>query len=173
MTARRHDPPIIIETDRRTVAGRASGRGFSRHVTAAVFAVAVLFAAGAAVDLVLLWGPQRPTGDATSEFFAIATTVENLPRLVLGIALGMVALHLASSTVLLAYRILGALLLVAGLIGVGLAGLAFLDYFPLRSMLPIEQGQNLILVAGKTIFLGVLEGIVLVPAGWRCLRRPS
>jgi len=172
MSARRHDPPIVIESDRRTGPGRVSGRGFSRHATAAVFAVAALFAGGAALDLVLLWGPQRP-GDATAEFFAIATTVENLPRLALGIALAVLALYLASSTVLLGYRFLGALLLAAGIAGLGLAGLAFLDYFALRSALPVEQQSGLLLVAGKTILLGVLEGIVLVPAGWRCFRRPS
>jgi hypothetical protein len=173
MSLRPNDPSIVIESDRGTIPGRASSRGFSRHVTAAMFAVAMLFAGGAAVDLVLLWGPQRPGADASAEVFAIATTVENLPRLVLGIALFMLALYLASSTLLLAYRFLGGLLLAAGLAGLGLAALVFMDYFALRSALPIEQQRGLIMVAGKTILLGLLEGIVLVPAGWRCFRRPS
>jgi hypothetical protein len=173
MSAHRHDPPILIETDRRTVPGRASGRGFSRHVTAVVFAVAALFAGGAALDLILLWGPQHPGGDATSEFFAIATTVENLPRLALGIALSVVALYLARSTMLLAYRLLGGLMLTAGLAGLGLAVLASMDYFELRSAVPLAQQSGLLIVASKTILLGFLEGVVLIPAGWRCFRRPT
>jgi hypothetical protein len=64
-------------------------------------------------------------------------------------------------------------MLTAGLAGLGLASLAFMDYFALRSVLPVEQQRGLVIVAGKTILLGVLEGIVLVPAGWRCFRRPT
>jgi hypothetical protein len=153
---------------------RATDRlGFRAHASTAVFAVAALFAAGALLDLVLLWGWQRAPENPSWEFFAIASTVESLPRLVLGLALAIVGLHLAGSTLLLAYRALGALLALIGLAGLGLALLAGMDFFALRSGVPADQQAALVSVTAKTVGLGVLEGLVLVPAGWRCLRRPS
>ena len=173
MTSRKGDPPIVTDTGSRSRRGALTIHGFRRHVTAVTLAVGALFAGGAAIDLFLLWGFQRAADNPSWEFFAIAGTIEGLPRLILGIALAMVALYLAGSTFLLAYRFLGAALLALGLAGLGLAGLEAMDFFALRSAVPPEQQSALVSVAVKTVALGALQAAVLIPAGWRCLRRPA
>lgn len=173
MPARRSDPPIVVKRDSRKRHGLVPDQGYRHHVAAVLYALAVIFAVGAAFDMMVAWVLQRAPGDPTWEFFTVASTVENLPRIVLGIGLAVLALHLSGSTFLLAYRFLGALLLGTGLIGLGLALLAFMDFFALRSVVPAAQQSALLEVAAKTVLLGLLEAVVLLWAGRACLRRPS
>jgi hypothetical protein len=149
-----------------------STEAFSSHTAWICLAAGVMFAAGAVVDVAILWGFQRVPDNAAWEFTALATTVEGLPRVALGCALVAVGLWLSGSTSLIAYRGLGLFVLMTGFAGAAAAALVVTDWFVIRGDVPAQQAGIFQGIVAKSIALGGIYILLFIPAGVLSMRRP-
>lgn len=162
-------PPTVVVGPGRALQVRMS-RAFQGVAGRAAAITAYLFIAGAAYDLVILWVVQRQASPEW-EFGALTATVETLPRFVLAIALLYIARSFRGSTSLLGYRLMAVFLIVIGLIGAAAAGLAITDYFILRRSVEPAALALFRSTTVKTVGMGVLHALLLVPLGVSGLRR--
>jgi hypothetical protein len=163
-------PPSVVVGPGRALQVRMS-RAFQGVAARAAAITAYLFLAGAAYDLGILWIVQRQ-GSPEWEFGALTVTVETLPRFVLAIALLYIARSLRGSTSLIGYRLMAVFLLAIGLIGAAAAGLAVTDFFILRRSVEPAALAIFTSTTVKTVGMGVLHALLLVPLGVSGLRRP-
>jgi hypothetical protein len=131
-----------------------------------------LFLAAGLLDVVILWLMQRQV-QPLWEYQALANTVNGLPGFALGAGLLFGALYASGSTSLLSYRLLALLLIGIGLGGAAAAALMASDYFILVSGVGPDEMALFRSVAFKTIALGGLHTVVLVPLGVLGMRRPT
>jgi hypothetical protein len=135
-------------------------------------AAGILFLVAGLLDVAILWMMQRQP-QPLWEYQALANTVNGLPGFVLGAGFLFGALHVSGSTSLMSYRLLALLLIGIGLGGAAAAALMASDYFILVSGVGPDEMALFRSVAFKTIALGGLHAIVLVPLGVLGMRRPT
>lgn len=148
-----------------------SRTGYSGVVALVLWSLAAIYVIGTIVDLTVLWGLQRQD-NVQWEFVAVTRTAEGWPRLILGVAAGLLALHIRGSRSRIVYGLFGALLLVLGLGGAALGVLAVMEYAPLRSMVQGAGADMLQSSTAKTLILAALYFLLLTPAGVVALRGP-
>lgn len=160
--------PIVMKPGK----GAAASEGLARHAARGMWAAGVLFLAASLLDLVVLWGMQRQS-QPLWEYQALANTVDGLPGFALAAGFMFGALYIGGSGSLLVYRLLGLLLIGIGLAGAAAAALMTSDYFILVTGVGPDEMALFRSVAFKTIALGGLHTIVLLPLGVLGMRRPT
>lgn len=142
--------------------GRAAAR--------TLWAAAIVYLVGSAVDLGILWIAQRQPG-LQWEFVAVTNTVDAWPRLILSVALGFAAMFVGGSRSMLVQRLLATLLLLLGLGAAALGALVVLNYLSVSGALQGGSGALVKSTAVKSLALCGLYFVLLVPAGILSLRR--
>jgi hypothetical protein len=145
--------------------------GFRRHASWGLSAAGWIFLLGTVLDLGILWVFQRQEG-AQFEFTALASTAEGLPRIVLAVALLYAGLYVGGSTSLIAFRLLGLLLIGVALLGAVVGALMLTDYFVLRRDVTAEALWIFRSTTVKTLALCAMYVMILVPVGALGMRRP-
>ncbi|MGH7503810.1 MAG: hypothetical protein ACREL7_18945 [Longimicrobiales bacterium] len=165
-------PSLVVVGGERAGMAAVTADGFGIHVSYACVAAGLIFGIGAILDVGILWIAQRVPNNPGWEFTALASTIEGLPRIGLAAALLALGLWLRGSTLLLAYRFLGLLLILTGFVGVVTAALVVTDWFVVRIDIPPDQHGLFKGIVFKSIALGGLYLLVFIPAGVLSMRRP-
>lgn len=150
----------------------SSHQPFGKVAALGMWAAGGLMFLGTLVDLGILWIAQYQANPQW-EFVAIASTLEGLPRIALALAFFYAALYLRRSESLAAYRSLGVGLLLLGLAGTGLGLLALMDYLALANLVQGVPESLIRSTAMKSVALGGIFFVLLVPLGFLGLRRPK
>jgi hypothetical protein len=144
---------------------------YYRAAASGLTAAGVIFLAGSIADFLILWFMGRQAVPEW-EFAAVASTVEGMPRIVLGIAMIYAGMYVRRTRSPWIFRILGSVLLLTALTSVGLAGLLVTDYFALRANVRPEAITAFRTTTAKTLFLCGLYFFMTVPVAMASLRRP-
>jgi len=148
----------------------AAPAGLERQAALGLTAAGIVLMAGTALDLSVLWVLQS-VPSAEWEFMAVSNTVTAFPGLVISAALLMLALHLRWPRAVWAVRLLAVYLLGLGVAGGGLAGLMATDYLAMRASVPAASMPAVWSTMIKSVMLGGLYFVLLVPIGILQLRR--
>lgn len=160
--------PIIDSTS----AARAPQKLFGRHASSVVLVTGIVFFLGTSIDFLTLWVFQRGSG-LQWEFVAATQTAEGIPRLILGLGLVYLALHLRSSDSVALYRILGASLLFLGLCAGAVLLLIVTNYFTMIGSVDPAAIGAFRTTSLKSAILSLLYITTLIPLGALGLRVPS
>lgn len=161
--------PIVIGKNKDRVA--TEPEAYHRAAASGLTAAGVIFLAGSIADVLILWFIGRQPVPQW-EFAAVATTVEGMPRIVLGIAMIYAGMFIRRTRSPWVFRILGLVLLLTALMSIGLAGLLVTDYFALRGNVVAEAIPAFRSTTAKTLFLCALYFVMTLPAAIASLRRP-
>jgi hypothetical protein len=138
--------------------------GIGRQVEIGLWGAGLILLLSGIFDLSVLWLLQR-VASPQWELMAIANTITAFPGLVLALAVLSLALYLRRAGGLWGIRILAGASVLLGLAGGALGLLMILDFFVLRGVVSPDALTALWSTTLKTVLLGGLYMVVLVPVG--------
>ena len=165
------DAGKVIVNEAKVPARAVTADAFSAHIVRGLWLGAGVLLLGSFIDLAVLWGLQFE-GNPQWEFVASINTLEAYTRFGIAIALVYAALYAGRSTALWLYRLIGACVLLLGLVAAVLGLILVNDYFVLARLAGDQANSGLVVSVTKGILLSGTFTLLMVPIGILGLRRP-
>jgi hypothetical protein len=164
-------PGAALAADRRQIS-RMSPGARNRLASYGAWAAGLVILLGSILDLSILWFLQRQNGPQW-EYVAFANSIESMPRVLIGLGFIGLALYLRDAGSMIGFRIIGAVLLMFGILSITAGFLMVTSYYALVQNVTEPQAYVMLRsVAIKAVALSGLYACVLVPLGIMSLQRP-